>query len=170
MNLKNRKILGDHNIEFNEEGLMDLLYNDKEVSGVLNNCPQSLELYKKYLNNFNIDKKIEEFKNKSIEERKNTWFIPEKYKTMNVEEYILNLCKTQEEIDRVKMELQEYKSHNMFDLLRLCIFLSEFIKTNDDVIIGIGRGSSVSSYILYLLEIHLVDSLKYNLDIKEFLK
>lgn len=149
---------------------MDLLYNDKEVSGVLNNCPQSLELYKKYLNNFNIDIKIEEFKNKSIEERKNTWFIPEKYKAINVEEYILNLCKTQEEIDRVKMELEEYKSHNMFDLLRLCIFLSEFIKAHDDIIIGIGRGSSVSSYILYLLEIHLVDSLKYNLDIKEFLK
>lgn len=149
---------------------MDLLYNDKEVSGVLNNCPQSIELYKKYLNDFNIDSKIEEFKNKSIEERKNTWFIPEKYKTINVEEYILNLCKTQEEIDRVKMELEEYKSHNMFNLLRLCIFLSEFIKANDDIIIGIGRGSSVSSYILYLLEIHLVDSLKYNLDIKEFLK
>ena len=43
------------------------------------------------------------------------------------------------------------------------------IKDNN-IVYGVGRGSSVSSYILYLIGVHRVNSLKFNLDIKEFLK
>ena len=35
---------------------------------------------------------------------------------------------------------------------------------------GVGRGSSVASYILYLIGVHRIDSIKYNLDWKEFLR
>jgi DNA polymerase III alpha subunit len=38
------------------------------------------------------------------------------------------------------------------------------------IVWGVGRGSSVASYVLFLIGIHKVNSLKYNLDIKEFLK
>jgi DNA polymerase III alpha subunit len=34
---------------------------------------------------------------------------------------------------------------------------------------GIGRGSSVSSYVLYVLGVHDVDSYAYDLDIGDFL-
>jgi len=34
----------------------------------------------------------------------------------------------------------------------------------------VGRGSSVASYCLYLLGVHKINSLKFDLDIKEFLK
>jgi DNA polymerase III alpha subunit len=40
----------------------------------------------------------------------------------------------------------------------------------NNVVWGVGRGSSVASYVLYLLGVHKIDSLKYNLDIHEFLK
>ncbi|NDG32954.1 hypothetical protein EB118_23165, partial [bacterium] len=40
----------------------------------------------------------------------------------------------------------------------------------NNIVWGVGRGSCVSSYILYLLNIHKIDSLKYNLDINEFFK
>jgi DNA polymerase III alpha subunit len=40
----------------------------------------------------------------------------------------------------------------------------------NNIVLGVGRGSSVASYVLYLLGVHRVDSLKYDLDIKEFLK
>jgi len=39
-----------------------------------------------------------------------------------------------------------------------------------NILWGVGRGSSVSSYILYLIGIHRIDSIKYNLNIGEFLK
>jgi DNA polymerase III alpha subunit len=38
------------------------------------------------------------------------------------------------------------------------------------VLWGVGRGSSVASYCLYILGVHKVDSIKYELDIHEFLK
>jgi len=40
----------------------------------------------------------------------------------------------------------------------------------NNLVWGVGRGSSVSSYLLYLIGVHKVDSYKYRLDIKEFLK
>ena len=57
----------------------------------------------------------------------------------------------------------------MEKFLRFCIFMSSKIKENNWVV-GVGRGSSVASYCLYLLKIHLVNSIQYNLNIKEFLK
>jgi DNA polymerase III alpha subunit len=38
------------------------------------------------------------------------------------------------------------------------------------IVWGVGRGSSVASYVLYLIGVHRIDSIKYDLDIKEFLK
>ena len=40
----------------------------------------------------------------------------------------------------------------------------------NNLIWGVGRGSSVASYVLYLLGVHRIDSLHYNLDIAEFLR
>ena len=39
-----------------------------------------------------------------------------------------------------------------------------------DVVWGVGRGSSVASYALYLIGVHKIDSVKYNLPIDEFFK
>jgi DNA polymerase III alpha subunit len=65
--------------------------------------------------------------------------------------------------------MAEYKSRNMLDLLR---WLKYFVDTceKEGVVWGIGRGSSVASYILYLIGVHSVDSIKYNLDWQEFLR
>jgi len=38
------------------------------------------------------------------------------------------------------------------------------------VIWGVGRGSSVASYVLYLLGVHRIDSMYYDLDAGEFLR
>ena len=41
---------------------------------------------------------------------------------------------------------------------------------DNGVIWGVGRGSSVASYVLYLIGIHKVDSMYYDLPINEFLR
>lgn len=104
-----------------------------------------------------------------LEERVNEWFYPEEYENINLDEYFDNLCQTNKEKDRVKLELSLYREKGFEKFLRFCIYLSDKIKENDWVI-GVGRGSSCSSYLLYLLKIHLVNSLEYDLNIKEFLK
>jgi DNA polymerase III alpha subunit len=70
---------------------------------------------------------------------------------------------------RVDMELAEYKARNLYPVLRVLIYIIDTMRKNN-IVWGIGRGSSIASYVLYLLSVHKVDSIKYNLDIKEFLK
>jgi DNA polymerase III alpha subunit len=38
------------------------------------------------------------------------------------------------------------------------------------IIWGVGRGSSVASYVLYKLGVHRIDSMYYDLDPQEFLR
>jgi DNA polymerase III alpha subunit len=98
-----------------------------------------------------------------------TWFIPDKYKQMNLSDYLLERCKTPEEKTRVIDELAEFNRHNMRMLLRFMIYLVDFMKENN-IVWGVGRGSSVSSYVLFLIGVHKIDSLKYELDFKEFMR
>jgi DNA polymerase III alpha subunit len=44
------------------------------------------------------------------------------------------------------------------------------VMQNNRMIWGVGRGSSVASYVLYLLGVHRIDSMFYELDPKEFLR
>jgi DNA polymerase III alpha subunit len=42
--------------------------------------------------------------------------------------------------------------------------------TANRLIWGVGRGSSVASYVLYLLGVHRIDSMYYELNPEEFLR
>jgi len=98
-----------------------------------------------------------------------SWLMPLGYKKISTGPYLLNLCSTVEEEARVRMELELFEKHDMIDLLRFLIFLVDTLRSNN-ILWGVGRGSSVASYCLYLLGVHKIDSLKYQLDINEFLR
>jgi len=97
--------------------------------------------------------------------------IPQHYKDIDVEEHIRKLVEQgdPDQIGRVEMELAEFKARNLFPIIQLLIYIIDTMRKNN-LVWGIGRGSAVSSYLLYLLGVHKVDSVKYKLDIKEFLK
>ena len=97
------------------------------------------------------------------------WFMPEKYKNMNVIEYIVKLTNTPQEYQRVDEELEEFKKRNMLDLLKYMIYLVDFMRENN-IVWGVGRGSSVASYVLYLIGVHRINSIQYGLDWREFLR
>jgi DNA polymerase III alpha subunit len=97
-----------------------------------------------------------------------SWFMPAEYKTMDIEAFIVEQCPEQN-YPRVVEELELFHQHNMIDLLRYLKYLVDTLRTNN-VLWGVGRGSSVASYCLYILGVHKVDSVKYELDIREFLK
>jgi DNA polymerase III alpha subunit len=96
------------------------------------------------------------------------WNMPEEYKQMDIEGFLVNEC-PKENYQRLIEELQEYRERNMLDLLR---WLKYFVDTcrKEGIVWGVGRGSSVASYVLYLIGVHKIDSLKHNLDWREFLR
>jgi len=97
------------------------------------------------------------------------WFIPAKYKDIRIEEFLLQQCKTEEEVERVLQELELFFQHGMMDVLICVKYLVDYMRKHD-IVWGLGRGSSVASFCLYLIGLHKINSLKYQLDIKEFLK
>lgn len=97
------------------------------------------------------------------------WLMPDEYKNLDIAEHVLSLCESEAALQRVGEELLLYQARDLFDLLRYLKFLVDIMQENN-LIWGVGRGSSVASYVLYLLKIHRIDSLHYNLDIAEFLR
>jgi DNA polymerase III alpha subunit len=99
----------------------------------------------------------------------NTWHMPNNYKQLDIAEHVLSLCNSSPELQRCGQELMLYQERGLFDLLRYLKYLVDLMIENQ-VIWGVGRGSSVSSYVLYKLGVHRIDSLFYELDPNEFLR
>lgn len=96
------------------------------------------------------------------------WLIPESYKNMDIEEFLVNVC-PKENYDRLIQELDLYNKHNMIPVLKAMKYIVDTLRENK-VVWGVGRGSSVASYVLYLIGVHKIDSVKYKLPIEEFFK
>lgn len=97
------------------------------------------------------------------------WHMPEQYRDMDIAAHILGLCRSEAELQRCGHELMLYQERGLFDLLRYLTYLVAVMRDNQ-VIWGVGRGSSVASYVLYLLGVHRIDSMFYDLDVGEFLR
>jgi DNA polymerase III alpha subunit len=98
------------------------------------------------------------------------WFMPNEYKTLDIEAWIWEQTPPWDpQHTRVTEELAAFKERNMLDLLR---WLKYFVDTcrEKNIVWGVGRGSSVASYVLFLIGVHKIDSIKYNLDWQEFLR
>jgi DNA polymerase III alpha subunit len=99
----------------------------------------------------------------------NRWYMPQSYLDLDIAAHVLGLCRTDAQLQRVGQELLMYQERDLFDLLRYLKYLVDRMSENN-MIWGVGRGSSVASYVLYLLGVHRIDSLYYDLDPAEFLR
>jgi DNA polymerase III alpha subunit len=95
--------------------------------------------------------------------------LAKEYKTLDIAEYVLALCKNEAELQRCGHELLLYQEKDLFNLLRYLKYLVD-VMTENNVIWGVGRGSSVASYVLYKLGVHRIDSMFYDLEPTEFLR
>lgn len=96
------------------------------------------------------------------------WFMPQDY-CPNLIEWLFSQCSNDEQAIRVSEELELFIQYKMMDVLRYVKYLVDTMR-KEGIVWGVGRGSSVASYVLYLIGVHKIDSIKYNLDIREFLK
>jgi DNA polymerase III alpha subunit len=135
-------------------------------------CRTFIESCKKNFDKFN-NVKIYQDPNISVEQfdtnLQNDWFCTEKYKLFDIGQWLLDQCKTEEETTRVLEELELYVQHDMIEVLNYLKYLVDTMREHK-IVWGVGRGSSVASYCLYLLGAHKVNSIKYKLNINEFLK
>lgn len=98
------------------------------------------------------------------------WFMPEKYKKLDIYNYILDKCPDEpKEMARVCEEMHEYEKRGLFNLLRFLVYLIDVMRENN-MVWGVGRGSSVASFCLFLIGVHKINPLQYDLNITEFLR
>lgn len=97
------------------------------------------------------------------------WNMPDEYQQLDIAQWLLDQCQSQAELQRVGEELLLYQERNLFSLLKQLKYMVDTWRTNN-IVWGVGRGSSVASYVLYLIGVHRINSMYYDLDIKEFLR
>ena len=97
------------------------------------------------------------------------WHMPQKYHDLDIAQWLLDQCTTQEELQRVGEELLLYQERDLFSLLQYLKYLVDLMREHN-IIWGVGRGSSVASYVLYLIGVHRINSMYYDLDPREFLR
>ena len=141
--------------------LVDASVDLETAAGILENVPEFIQ----YNELASQAMTVEDFDHVN----QGHWLMPDEYKNLDIAEHVLKLCSTEAELQRCGSELLQYQERGLFDLLRYLKYLVDVMKQNN-VIWGVGRGSSVASYVLYLLGVHRINSLYYELDPAEFLR
>ena len=97
------------------------------------------------------------------------WYMPDEYKRLDIAQWLLDQCDTDPKLQRVGEELLLYQERDLFNLLRYLKYFVDTMRKNN-IVWGLGRGSSVASYVLFLIGVHKIDSMYYDLGIEEFLR
>lgn len=155
-------LMQGHNLTDIKHMLVDSSVDIEKVVSFVENFPETLVYY-----TFDKDS------NQTIPDwdtiKQQTWFMPDHYQQLDIAQYVLDLCVSEPELQRCGEELLLYQERNLFSLLQYLKYLVDIMNQNQ-VIWGVGRGSSVASYVLYKLGVHRIDSMFYELDIHEFLR
>ncbi len=101
--------------------------------------------------------------------RSSSWLIPEEFKSLDVRSILIDQCGTEEEVVRIHEEMDLYEARGLLPMLRAMMSLVAHFRANG-VVWGVGRGSSVASYVLYRIGITRINPMQYGLRIQEFLR
>mgnify|MGYP001160116554 FL=1 len=165
-------------VMFTANEILDMIYSEHNI-GRCNLPILETQKYNKFANFFNIPTKndaehIQESADIFHERKASTWNMPAQYKNMDIEKFLSELLVSKNftssvYTNRLIDELEQFKKRDMVNVLKFLCYLMQTCKTHD-IVTGVGRGSSVSSLVLHLLDVHQIDPVKYNLDYKEFLR
>lgn len=161
---------------FSENDVCDLLMqgrNIDQLNGMIVDDSVDLELARQFIDNFPNLIKYQEPTDLSVAQfhknQQQVWHMPNSYKQLDIAEYVLSLCNNEAELQRCGHELLLYQERELFDLLKYLKYLVD-VMTANNIVWGVGRGSSVASYVLYKIGVHRIDSMFYDLAPEEFLR
>jgi len=162
---------------FSNRDLIDMIYSGHadKVHVVLCNPSDDVDKFNAAMEEQGFDK-LQKYIPLDVDQKtfdgicQSEWFMPQEYKELDVYSFVMDKCRDGlEALDRVEEELAEFEARGMTNLLRYMIYLVDFMRENG-IVWGVGRGSSVASYVLYLIGVHRIDSIQYGLDWREFLR
>jgi DNA polymerase III alpha subunit len=167
----------------NTDKFGQLIFNEKDICDLYMTDPNTRlkSLFVPEKINFDLELNLQtlpelivyETNDQTIEEfdqiKSYDWFMPQEYKNLDIAKWILDQCKTDEELQRAGEELIMFQERNMFILLQYLKYLVDTMREHN-IVWGVGRGSSIASFVLYLMGVHRINSLYYDLSITEFLK
>ena len=173
---------------FTNKDLIDMIYSghSDKVHVVLCNPSDDVDKFNKAMEEQGLPK-LQKYIPLDVDQKtfdgvcQSEWFMPQEYKDLEIEEWLF--AKVMEQLQnpsskdvfnsaqwkRVEEELQAFEERGMEDLLRYMVYLVDFMRENN-IVWGVGRGSSVASYVLYLIGVHRIDSIQYGLDWREFMR
>jgi DNA polymerase III alpha subunit len=176
LDLKDRKIDEWGNVIFSIDGLLENLMRGNSLGSLVAEATPEVQQFNQLCREFDhIEDAIVPYAEPtvSVEEfdkaHQSEWFTPEPYASLDVLSYLLERCSTDQQVDRVNLEWKLFTERGMEPVLRFLIYMIDNFRERK-VLWGVGRGSSVASYCLYLMGVHRIDSLKFDLDPYEFLK
>ena len=162
---------------FTNRDLIDMIYSGHadKVHVVLCNPTDEIDKFNAAMEEQGFDK-LQKYIPLDVDQKtfdgvcQSEWFMPDKYKELDVYSFVMNKAGDDlAELERVEEELAQFKVRGMTNLLRYMIYLVDFMRENG-IVWGVGRGSSVASYVLYLIGVHRINSIQYDLDWREFLR
>jgi DNA polymerase III alpha subunit len=157
----------------NEDDVISSWLSGSKIIAAIFEDESPINIYNEWCRHYDVNTLIETQSEDSSdnypEKCLKNWNMPDSYRNLNIVDYLISLTTTQQEQQRVIYELTLYEERGMLIVLQFLKYLADVCQENK-IVLGVGRGSSVASYCLYLLGIHKINSIKYDLDIKEFLK
>ena len=148
------------------QGIIELAYQGKLDKAIFEwQDPEAKNQFKavsEYLDHWSFELHTTDPQNRS-------WFTPPEYAHINLDEYVLVRCKDQKQIQRAQQELGIIHDLQVEHIFLHWIYLVNLWRTCN-LVWGIGRGSSVSCFVLYTIGLNKINPLDYDLDYREFFK
>lgn len=170
--LADRLILRDGTVLCTDAAVLEMLMAGKPISGIV--CVPSDDIALHNAADVLLDTNLGQLETAEGEiygdvDWSGIWFTPEPHASMDIEQFCLQRCHSPAEISRVQHEMRLFQQRGMIPVLRHLSFLVEHWRSHG-IFWGVGRGSSVSSFVLYLIGINRINPLRFDLEIEEFLK
>ena len=158
---------------FNENDICEELYCNPEIDISKYNLEDN-QLYNKAVTiNYSDIGKLQQLPEIDVSpdewhrQNQQSWIMPDKYQQFDIAEWVLLQCNNEAEIQRAGAELIIYAERNLLDMLCYLKYLVDIMQENN-IVWGVGRGSSVASFVLYKIGVHRINSLYYDLNFDEF--
>lgn len=177
----------NNEIIVDEDDLVEMLLQGLTLTQVTMNNTTAVDTYNHFCDLFLMNTRIDaevvaESADKYSYRNVDNWWMPHRYKQLDMMEYLLDkvmkdlnclddvyVLDHSKEWDRVRLEMSLYNQRGLLPMLKFLVYMVDNMREHK-VVWGVGRGSSVASYVLYLIGVHRINSVKYNLDFKEFLR
>lgn len=162
-------------VYFTQADVCDILYRNPKID-LSRFQLEDAEQYNSSIRKLNADlDPIAKYQTPTIsleqfdQDNQNKWMMPKQYQDLDIRTELLARCVNTTQRDRVELELKFFEENNLLDLVRYIKYLVDTMNQHN-IVWGVGRGSSTASYVLYLLGLHMIDPIEYDIPLEEFFK